>query len=336
MKKYVQSSFAIFFLRRLYYYLYEVFFVKIALIVLIIIIVAVLASGFVFEILLVKRGKPMPTDKEGEGSPLLEPTGKELLAYNATKLDKFNALPKEEIYITANDGIKLKGLLYRGTEDVTVICCHGYKAAPEMDYVAISEMYVEKGYSLLFPVMRGHGDSGGRYIGFGVLDAHDVKRWVEKAEDIFPGNDIFLHGMSMGATSVLNSADLFSYGEVSGIIADCGFTCPHDVFCHLIGEVYHIPRFPFVGSFELANMMLAKYDFHTYDVRYSIAESTVPCVYICGTADRFIPLDMARSIAACCVDSMFVEGGGHAASYMLETERYREFALSFIERHRRK
>ena len=183
--------------------------------------------------------------------------------------------------------------------------------------------------------MRAHGESEGKYIGFGVLDAHDIRRWVIKSEDIFPGNDVFLHGMSMGAAAVLNSADLFHSGEVNGIIADCAFTCPHDVFCHLIGDVYHLPRFPFVGAFELANMILAKYDFHTYDVRLAIETSDIPCAYICGDTDRFIPLPMAQSIAERCDTSMIVHGAGHAASYMMETEKYREFVYNFIDKCRR-
>ena len=309
---------------------------KTALIVIGAIVLAVLLSGFVFEILLVRRDRPMPTAKGEIASPLLEPTGTELLAYNATKLKKFNALPLEDVYTESFDGLRLAAKLYRGTGDITVICCHGYKSNPTLDYVAISEMYVEKGYSVLFPFMRGHGESEGKYIGFGVLDAHDVRRWVELMQDIFPGNDIFLHGLSMGAASVMNSADMFHNGEVSGIIADCGFTCPHDVFCHLIGKVYHIPRFPFVGAFELANMLLAKYDFHTYDVRFALAESLVPCVYICGDTDRFIPLPMAQSIAAQCEESLIVHGAGHAASYMMATEEYRKLVNNFIERHRRK
>ena len=308
---------------------------KIALIVIAIVLIVLLAVGFVFVALIIKRDKPKPGSEGNFLSPLLEPTGAELLAYNATKVKKFNALPTEDVFITTQDGLKLTGKLYRGTENVTVICCHGYKSAPVFDFCAISEMYIEKGYSLLFPHLRAHGESEGKYIGFGVLDAQDIKGWVHKMEDIFPGNDIFLHGVSMGAASVLNSADLFRNGEVCGVIGDCGFTCPHDVFCHLIGKMYHLPRFPFVGIFELANMIVAHYDFHTYDVRYALADSDVPSVYICGTEDKFVPLDMAQSIAACCTESMIVQGGGHAASYMLETEKYKELVIGFINRYRR-
>ncbi len=309
---------------------------KIALIVIGILVIAVIAVGFVFVGILIKRDKPRPSTDGNFLSPLLEPTGAELLAYNATKFKRFNALPTEDVFIETHDGLKLTGKLLRGTEDITVICCHGYKSAPVFDFCAISEMYIEKGYSLLFPHMRAHGESEGKYIGFGVLDAADVRHWVQKAEEIFPGNDIFLHGVSMGATSVMNSADLFHNGEVSGIIADCGFTCPHDVFCHLIGRMYHLPRFPFIAAFELANMLVAKYDFHTFDVRYALNESAVPCAYICGTEDKFIPTDMAQSIAERCEESMIVQGGGHAASYMLETEKYKELVYSFIDKYRRK
>ncbi|MCF0137227.1 MAG: alpha/beta hydrolase [Oscillospiraceae bacterium] len=307
----------------------------VVLIVIGVLLAALFAFGFVMVGKIIKRSSQPPFTEGNMLSPLLEPTAAELFAYNATKVKKFNALPTEDVFITTEDGLRLAGKLHRGEKNVTVICCHGYNSLPILDFCAVHEMYAEQGYSILFPHMRAHGDSEGRYVGFGVLDAHDIRGWVRRVQDMLPGDDIFLHGMSMGATAALNSADLFQNGEVSGVIADCGFSTPHEVFCHLIGTVYHLPRFPFVGTFELCNMIAARYDFHTYDVRDAIENSPVPCIYICGDEDRFIPADMALSIAERCEDSLIVSGAGHAASYMLETEKYRSLVLGFIKKYAR-
>jgi len=309
---------------------------KIFLIVLGALIFLTLAVGVAFQQKLIRRGSSVPGAADVYENPLFEPTVKELMAFNATRIKKFSQLPTETLSITTEDGLKLIGKLIRGTEPVTVICCHGYDSLPLYDYCAVSEIFLNKGYSVFMPHMRGHGESEGKYVGFGVLDAQDVRHWVLKMQDVFPANDIFLHGISMGGASVLNSADLFHNGEVSGIISDCAFTTPHEVFSHLIGDMYHLPRFPFIGSFELANMLIAHYDFHTFDVRNAITESAVPCIYICGDEDRFIPRDMAQSIADRCEASMLVHGAGHAASYMMETEKYKDFVIDFIEKYRGK
>ena len=309
---------------------------KTALIIIFILLILLFAVGCVFVRVLLHRNGALPEPKGGGmASPLLEPTGAELIAYNATKLKAFHAIPTEELCTTTFDGLTLYGRLHRGTEPVTVICCHGYRSERAKDFVAISEMYMEKGYSLLFPDMRAHGKSEGKYIGFGALDSMDVKHWVQTVEDILPGDRIFLHGVSMGENTVMNAADLFQNGEVSGIIADCGFSNLHDLFKSLFRRMYHIPLFvlPF---FELAARILAGYDFHTYDARHALSVSDIPFVYICGDEDKFVPIEMAEEIIQSrpC-GALITHGIGHAASYMAETENYRKLVLDFIEINRR-
>lgn len=304
--------------------------------ILFIFLILLFIIGCVFVRVLLHRDGSLPEPKGGTMvSPLLEPTGAELLAYNATKLKKFQAIDSEEVNITSFDGLKLCGRFHRGTEPVTVICCHGYRSEPVMDFVAISEMYVEKGYSILFPDMRAHGKSEGKYIGFGALDSIDVKHWVQFVEELCPGDRIFLHGMSMGANAVMNSADQFHNGEVSGIIADCGFSNLWDLYKGLFKRMYHIPRF-ILPFYEFAAKCFAKYDFHTYDARFALEGSDIPFVYICGDEDKFVPIEMAESIISgreC--GALITHGIGHAASYMAETESYRKLVLDFIEINRR-
>ena len=124
----------------------------------------------------------------------------------------------------------------------------------------------------------------------------------------------------------------------AGIIADCGFASAGEVFRRLIGELVHLPAFPFVGIFELWNRLLAGYDFSSHDSCKSLANTRIPFVYICGDCDRYVPEALARRIFDSCTSQkhlLISHGTGHAASYMRDTEKYRTLVTEFIEDHRR-
>lgn len=300
-----------------------------------------LFSGLAFEFALIRRGVTIkPPGKGVVVSPMLAPTGEELWAYNIPKIKEFNAMETETVYIRSRDGLRLAAKLHRGDKDtdITVICFHGYKSAAVYDFCAISEMYREMGVNLMFPHMRAHGESEGRYIGFGALDCDDAVLWVQKAQELFPGSSIFLHGMSMGAATVMQASDRLPKDSVCGIIADCGYSSANEVFRRLIGELVHLPAFPFVDIFELWNRLLAGYDFRSHDSCASLAKTDIPLVYICGDRDRYVPLDLARHIYDSCAAEKHLLiscGTGHAASYMRDTEKYRSLVCDFIYKHRR-
>ncbi len=296
--------------------------------------------GYLFVMILIKRGqwaKPKP----GEAPALLEPTGKALLAHNIPTFAPFRALPFEECEIVSGDGLKLRADYLRGAPDtdVTVIFCHGYKSDTAADFASMYGFYHGLGYNLMYVHMRAHGKSEGKYIGFGALDRFDVQLWARKATELFPDTSIFLHGMSMGAATIMQCADLDMPDAVCGLISDCGFSNVNEVFRNLIGGMYHLPATPFVDIFEIVNRKVAGYGFNDADSVRSLRNSRLPLVYICGDCDRFVPLDMAMRIYDACTQEkelLISEGSGHAASFMRDNEKYTQLVTGFINRHKRK
>ena len=190
------------------------------------------------------------------------------------------------------------------------------------------------GYRVLVPDLYAHGKSDGTYIGFGALDRYDVVQWTNKAAELFPDNDIYLHGMSMGAASILQSADLDLNKNVRGIIADCGYSDLDTVFRNLVGKLYHLPTM-FVDVFEYVNLLKAGYGFKEASSVRSVSVARVPLVYICGDCDRYVPKDMALEIFNACKSEkklLLVPGAGHAASYMCAKDEYEALVRDFIGR----
>ena len=297
--------------------------------------------GYAFVFLIIRRQGTLQSPETGaESSELLEPTGNALWAYNIPKFKPFRELPFESADIISFDGLRLHADFLRGEPGtkVTMIFCHGYKSEAAFDFAAMYDFYRSLGYNLVYLNMRAHGKSGGKYIGFGVLDRFDVQSWAKKVAELFPDTSIFLHGMSMGAASILQSADLELDPAVCGIIADCGFSSTNEVFRNLVGSLYHLPATPFVDIFEAVNRMTAGYGFTDADSVRSMERSRLPLAYICGDCDRYVPLDMAMRIYNACVQDkvlLIAEGAGHAASFMTENEKYRNLITEFINTHRK-
>ena len=297
--------------------------------------------GYAFVFLIIRRQSTLQSPETGaESSELLEPTGNALWAYNIPKFKPFRELPFESADIISFDGLRLHADFLRGEPGtkVTMIFCHGYKSEAAFDFAAMYDFYRSLGYNLVYLNMRAHGKSGGKYIGFGVLDRFDVQSWAKKVAELFPDTSIFLHGMSMGAASILQSADLELDPAVCGIIADCGFSSTNEVFRNLVGGLYHLPATPFVDIFEAVNRMTAGYGFTDADSVRSMEKSRLPLAYICGDCDRYVPLDMAMRIYNACVQDkvlLIAEGAGHAASFMTENEKYRNLITEFINTHRK-
>ena len=306
--------------------------------IVLIIICAVLALfyavGLKFVRVLIRRQDNFPTPETGaSSSELLEPTGKALWAHNIPYFAPFRELPFEEISVEAGDGLTLRAELLRGSgTGVTVMFFHGYKSEPACDFAAMYDFYRSQGHDLIYVHMRAHGKNDGEYIGFGALDRYDVVRWTDRAAELFPDNDIYLHGMSMGAASVLQSMDLELNKNVRGIIADCGYSDLSTVFRNLVGKLYHLPVM-FVDVFEYVNLLKAGYDFKEASSVRSVSAARIPLVYICGDSDRYVPKDMAMQIYNACKSPkrlLLVPGAGHAASYMCAKDEYEALITELI------
>ena len=141
-----------------------------------------------------------------------------------------------------------------------MICFHGYTSQGLADYGSISNYYLKRGYNVLLVDQRSHGQSEGKYIGFGCKDRYDAYRWIEwvigqEGENV----QILLHGNSMGGATVLMASGLDLPQQVKGIIADCPFTSPKAVFTHVLHSMYHLPAFPIIQIADAVNKKQAGY-----------------------------------------------------------------------------
>lgn len=241
----------------------------------------------------------------------------------------------EDVWTEAEDGLKLHATWYpQGDKQKVVICFHGYTSEGTKDYIAISDYYFANGYSMLLVDERAHGQSEGKYIGFGCLDRKDGIKWINWIlEECGEKVQILLHGTSMGGATVLMMSGLSLPGQVRGIVSDCAFTSPKEVFTHVLKNMMHMPAFPMMQISEVLNRSLAGYSLDECNAAREVKKATVPILMIHGSADTFVPAYMCDEIyenIASPKKKLIVEGAAHAESYYKDMEAYEKALTEFI------
>lgn len=246
--------------------------------------------------------------------------------------------PHNDVWQMSFDGLKLHATYFPAQDQQgkqkLVICFHGYTSQGMSDYIGLSDYYQKRGFAMLLPDARAHGASEGEYIGFGCLDRQDALGWVRWAvEELGEETEILLHGTSMGAATLLMLSGLSLPEQVKGIVSDCGFTSPKEVFTHVLHSMYHLPAFPLIPGADLVNRKLAGYGMDECNAKREVEKAEVPILFIHGGNDTFVPCSMCDEIYEHCVSKkrkLIIEGAAHAESYYKDMESYEKALTEFI------
>lgn len=238
-------------------------------------------------------------------------------------------------WLMSADGLRLHATWFpQGECKKIVICFHGYTSQGMKDYLGLSGYYLKNGYSMLLVDERAHGESEGKYIGFGCLDRIDALKWInwvlrKCGEDV----EILLHGTSMGGATVLMMSSLELPAQVKGIVSDCAFTSPKEVFSHVLKSMYHLPAFPVMNISNFLNKRFAGYGLDECNAAREVKKAKVPILFIHGSGDTFVPYSMCETMYENCASSkkkLIIEGAAHAECYYKDTDAYENALTEFI------
>lgn len=204
----------------------------------------------------------------------------------------------------------------------TAVVVHGYKdRAIKMLHIAYIYNKV-LGYNILLPDLHGHGSSEGDDIQMGWKDRMDVLRWVEVAEKAFHNDRdtsrIVLHGISMGAATVMNVSGEKTPDYVKCFVEDCGYTSAWDEFSHELKDLFGLPDVPLLYSASLLCKLTKGWSFGEASPVKQVAKCTKPMLFIHGGNDTFVPTAMVHP----CYEAKpqpkelwIASGSKHAQSY---------------------
>ena len=204
-----------------------------------------------------------------------------------------------------------KHLEEKPNETISIMSYDGEQLVGHWIPVKVADSFEQNDCSVLYIEQRATNQSGGKYIGFGLVERYDCQSWinwvVERCGNEIP---IYLCGVSMGATTVLMAAGFELPDNVRGIIADCGFTSPHAIWKHVANNNLHIifnMRGVIADEIFRQKLQISPDEYSTLQ---ALADSRIPDenYQACNAPKRLF----------------VVPGADHGMSYYLEPQKYEQ------------
>lgn len=250
--------------------------------------------------------------------------------------ERFNRLPRETWTITSFDGLKLKAWYVANQHsEKTVILSHGWRIT-KARMATYGDLFYSLGFNVLVPDNRAHGESGGKFIGFGYLDRFDYLQWIDMVCQKDKQQKIVLMGMSMGATTVLSVSGEKLPNNVKAVISDSAYTSAYDELRYQAGHMFHLPAFPVLNVLNWMSGWRAGFQYSQADARPLIEKSQLPTLFIHGLADDFVPTKMVYELIKLHHgehDVWLPKGAGHVAAFEEYPQEYIERVAAFLKQH---
>ena len=197
------------------------------------------------------------------------------------------------------------------------ILIHGYGRDQTFafDY---AEEYLKHGYNVLTPDLRAAGTSEGIYLTMGALESQDIKIWAEKIVERDSNAKIILHGVSMGAATVLMASAL-DIKNLCAVVEDCGYTSAYEMFTGQLKVIFDLPEFPIMNFVNMVSKIETGVAISEAAPILSVKNTKVPTLFIHGDADKLVPFEMLEELYnasnAPVKEKFVVEGAGHAIAH---------------------
>ncbi len=245
----------------------------------------------------------------------------------------------EEIEIKSADDLKLYGYLYKNqTSDPCryVLLMHGFQDDHKfMEPYAMA--YFAKGFHVLIPDQRGHGQSEGKYTTMGWKEKDDILRWVRLILERDPKARIVLHGVSMGASSIMMAAGDGFPENVCVCVSDCGYTTLWSEYLEKMKEMFSLPPSPVLFAASLAARVRPGFWIQKVSTLDALRKNHTPMLFIHGDADDYNPYRMMDELykadASVEKQKLTIRGARHARSVYTDPDAYWNGVWDFLKRY---
>jgi pimeloyl-ACP methyl ester carboxylesterase len=242
--------------------------------------------------------------------------------------------------VTAADGAVLKGWY-------AVILLHGVADNRE-GVTQYALMFLRAGYAVLLADSRGHGESGGALVTYGVLESEDVRRWsiwiADRAKTVAATGQagcIYLFGESMGAAIALQATA--TVPDLCAVVAEAPFSSFLEIGYERIArglgwkvDTAHVLAWPMVNTAFIYARLRYGLDFDRASPERALAASRVPALLIAATEDRNIPMRHSERILNASRGSSElwrVMGAEHTSAASVDSAEFERRVLGWFGAH---
>ena len=242
-------------------------------------------------------------------------------------------------WITNDEGLKLHACSVPAANPAeangTAIVVHGY-GDNHYVFLYLVRMYRDQlNYNVLFPDLQYHGYSEGDEIQMGWKDRLDVMKWIDVAHDLFKDNFMVLHGVSMGAATVMMTSGEQLPDYVKCFVEDCGYSSVRGQFTKNLKDMSPLLPKVILTSASIVTKREFGWSFPEADCRKALAKCEKPMLFIHGDADDFVPFEHLwenyNAKKQGYKEYWVAPGAVHANSYAKYPEEYTRRVSNFLK-----
>lgn len=247
----------------------------------------------------------------------------------------------ENVEINAVDETHLRGWQIRAPNwnGDAVILLHGL-GDNRLGTEGYAEILLKHGYTVLMPDARGHGESGGVVMTYGLLERDDIRRWFEWLESADRPRCIFGFAESMGAAQLLQALE--PEPNFCAVAAESSFASFREIAYDRMGQQFHAG--PWVGRTVLRPLVefafgYARVKYHLDLAKVSpesaVAHSRVPILLIHGIVDSNIPIRHSRLLKSSnsAVELWEVPGADHCGAISVAPAELERRLVTWFQTH---
>ncbi|MBD3879288.1 MAG: alpha/beta hydrolase [Quinella sp. 1Q5] len=268
------------------------------------------------------------------GEDLSPPKATTNIADPSLKAPPAPNFPAEDWTLESFDSLKLHAKIFYPAESSNrwAILVHGYGRDGTFAYDYADE-YLKRGWNVLVPDLRAAGESQGQFITMGALESRDVFAWSNKILTKQPDAKIILHGVSMGAATVMMTAAL-APKNLCAVVEDCGYTSAYDMFAAQLNKIFGLPEYPVMPCANIVCKFKTGVKISDAAPLAVVDKITVPILFIHGDEDGLVPFDMMGKLydkAVAPKEKFIVAGAGHADCKPKNPAAYFDKVFTFLE-----
>ena len=199
-----------------------------------------------------------------------------------------------KVSIKSFDGLKLCAYKFVNHEGKPfILMVHGISNNKEKMFKRAVE-FDKLGYNLLIIDLRGHGESEGEFVTYGLKESLDILLWNRYLYIKHPESSVILYGVSLGAASVMMATNNHLDSNVKCVVEDCGYSSFYEELDHVLKRDYKLQATGMVLKIY-NNMMKERFGFTFEDIspKMCLENNEIPILFVHGMEDDLVPFEMA-------------------------------------------